>query len=463
MSVRVSRAPHRVLVARLPDWDGEDAAAFAPVLEAIDLLTPYVEVLEPGVVAIPLRAGAGDEATFCERLIDTVTALVDQDCVIGVADSLFAAVLAAREGRIVPPGADAAFLAGRDIGDLTATGLVEAETCATLRHLGVDTLGAFAALPGAAVAERFGAPARRAQLLAAGQLARPLVPRPADPDLVARDTPEVPYASVEQAAVAARPLAEQLLKVLADRNLSCTRVTITAHTTNGLTRERTWQVDPTATAANLARRVRWQLEGWRPHHTDTDETDDERAGIAVLELAPGGLISALEAGRGLWEAKHPAAVRAEAALRHAQTLLGPDALVLAVLTDGRDLTERAGTAAWEIEAPPVAPSGPWPGALPDPPPALVGTGAGEPAGVLDAAGAPVQALARGGLTATPALVSLGARRVRIVAWAGPWPVAERWWGPGARRYTRLQVELADGTAALLVCEDGRWTVAGWYD
>jgi protein ImuB len=99
--------------------------------------------------------------------------------------------------------------------------------------------------------------------------------------------------------------------------------------------------------------------------------------------------------------------------------------------------------------------------VPPPPPALVGTG--EPVEVLDASGGPVRILARGDLTATPATAVSGGRRIRVVAWAGPWPVTERWWSPAARRYARLQVELADGSAALLVCEGGRWTVGGWYD
>lgn len=453
MSVQVVRAPSRTLVARLPDWDREDAAAFAPVLDALDLLTPYVEVLEPGAVAVPLRRGAGDEAAFCEALIDTVAGLVDQDCVTGVADGLFAAVLAADEGRIVPSGGDAAFLAARDIADLRATGLVEPETCETLRHLGIDTLGAFAALPGAAVAERFGAAARRAQLLAAGRLARPLVPRPADPDLTVTETPEDPYETIEQAVFAARPLAERLLAALDRRNLTCTRLTVTARTAADLTRQRTWQIDPAATAADISRRVRWQLEGWL--------LAGETGAVVSLELAPGGLLGLVEAGRGLWDVKDPATARAEAALRHAQTLLGPEAVRIAAPTDGRDLTERAGTAAWEAEAPPTPPTGPWPGMLPDPPPTLVDTA--EPVSVLDASGAPVQALARGDLSATPALIALDRKRIPIVAWAGPWPVAERWWSPAARRYARLQVELADGSAALLACEGGQWKAVGWYD
>ncbi|THV42037.1 DNA polymerase Y family protein [Glycomyces buryatensis] len=459
MSATVTRAMARTLVARLPDWDRDDVAAFAPVLDALDLLTPYVEVLEPGAVAVPLRPGAGDEAAFCETLIDTISALTDQDCVTGVADGLFAAVLAAREGRLVPAGGDAAFLAGHPIDALTATGLVEAEVCETLRHLGIETLGAFVALPGQAVAERFGPLARRAQHLAAGRLARPLTPRPADPDLTVAETPDDPYGTIEQAVFAARPLAERLKTVLDERNLTCTRLTITARTVSGLIRERTWQVDPSASTADLARRVRWQLEGWgiAARGAATEGED----GVAVLALAPGGLIGLLEAGKGLWDAKNATTARAEAALRHTQTLLGPEAVRVATATDGRDLTERAVETAWEVEAPPPPASGPWPGALPDPPPAFIGDD--KPVTVLDVAGAPVTVAARGDLSATPALVVSGGKQTRVVAWAGPWPVHERWWSEESRRYARLQVELADGSAALLACEGGQWKAVGWYD
>ncbi|GAB3662076.1 DNA polymerase Y family protein [Glycomyces tarimensis] len=442
----------RVAVARLPDWKSEDAAAFEPVLDALDLVTPHIEVLEPGLVAMPLRKRIGDEAEFCERLIDTVTGLVDQDCLTGVADGLFAALLAARSGRIVRPGGDAAFLAPFDIADLQMTGLVDEETTETLRHLGIDTLGAFTALPGAAVAERFGARARQAQALAAGELARPLAIRQPEPELAVRIDAEEPYETVEQAAFAARPLAERLLETLGRRNLTCTRVAVTAHTVRGLARERTWQLDPSAPAVELARRVRWQLEGWL--------TDGGSDALAAIELTPGGLLGLVEAGKGLWEFKDAATVRAEAALRHAQGLLGPDNVRIAVETDGRDLAERCELDTWggKIAA---RRTGPWPGTLPDPPPALAGTG--EDVKVLAADGTPVSVAARGAMSATPALVSLSGKRIPVIAWAGPWPVTERWWNEGARRYARLQVELADGRAALLYLENRRWKVAGWYD
>jgi protein ImuB len=52
----------------------------------------------------------------------------------------------------------------------------------------------------------------------------------------------------------------------------------------------------------------------------------------------------------------------------------------------------------------------------------------------------------------------------VVAWAGPWPVDERWWDPtDHRRLARFQVVTEDGTARLLILDGGRWFVDAVYD
>src|SRR5205823_4689340 len=78
---------------------------------------------------------------------------------------------------------------------------------------------------------------------------------------------------------------------------------------------------------------------------------------------------------------------------------------------------------------------------------------------------------RGGASAEPARLSIdGGRWTDVVAWAGPWPTDERWWGStpsepkrsggetrggdARRRRARWQVVTADGTAHLLCLEDG---------
>jgi len=59
----------------------------------------------------------------------------------------------------------------------------------------------------------------------------------------------------------------------------------------------------------------------------------------------------------------------------------------------------------------------------------------------------------------PAAPELG-----VQAWAGPWPIDELWWDPaGARQVARFQVVGMDGSAWLLVVEQGQWWTEARYD
>jgi protein ImuB len=52
----------------------------------------------------------------------------------------------------------------------------------------------------------------------------------------------------------------------------------------------------------------------------------------------------------------------------------------------------------------------------------------------------------------------------VASWAGPWPVDEQWWDEAAaRRIARFQVVGVDGSAWLMVVEDGRWFTEARYD
>ena len=72
---------------------------------------------------------------------------------------------------------------------------------------------------------------------------------------------------------------------------------------------------------------------------------------------------------------------------------------------------------------------------------------------------------RAQVSAPPARVSVdGGPWLEVTAWAGPWPVAERWWRPRlARRRARFQLVTGDGTAWLAVVQDGRWLIEAKYD
>jgi protein ImuB len=52
----------------------------------------------------------------------------------------------------------------------------------------------------------------------------------------------------------------------------------------------------------------------------------------------------------------------------------------------------------------------------------------------------------------------------VDAWAGPWPVEERWWDAAqARAVQRFHVVDADGMAWLLMLDRHRWWVEARYD
>ena len=90
--------------------------------------------------------------------------IVDEEATIGVADGLFAALLAARSGLIVPPGGTADFL-----GPWSVATLARPDLAVTLQRLGVATLERFAALPAASISDRFGADTAACHAVARGE------------------------------------------------------------------------------------------------------------------------------------------------------------------------------------------------------------------------------------------------------------------------------------------------------
>ena len=71
---------------------------------------------------------------------------------------------------------------------------------------------------------------------------------------------------------------------------------------------------------------------------------------------------------------------------------------------------------------------------------------------------------RGLLSAVPDSVSIkGKLPTAITAWAGPWPLDERWWDPERhRRLARFQLTTERGTALLAVVENQQWWITAVY-
>ncbi|WP_446216074.1 DNA polymerase Y family protein [Micromonospora sp. IBHARD004] len=478
------RCPQLTVVEYDP---GRDARAFEPVVAAVEEVAAGVEVVRPGACALAARGPSrylGGEEAAAERIIEHVAQSCAVESQVGIADGVFAAGLAARDGRIVPPGGTPEFLAALPVEALGRPALVD-----LLRRLGVRTLGDFAALPAGDVLARFGFDGALVHRLAAGQDHRPLAVRQPPADLTVTADHDEPIDRVDAAAFAARTLAEQLHERLAAYGLACTRLGIEAVTAHGQELHRVWRHDGLLTAAAIADRVRWQLDGWLSGSTGRGGARPTRptAGIIRLRLVPDGVLAQAGLQPGLWGETGEERERAHRALSRVQGILGPEAVVTAVLGGGRSPADQTRLVPWGDErlparpGPPALPDEPaaagadraagrgggippWPGRLPPPAPAVV-LPSPLAAAVHDAAGEPVVVSARLAVSAAPARLTVGTGRpAEIVGWAGPWPVDERWWAPAeARRRARFQVCLADGAALLLAVEAGQWLVEAIYD
>ena len=486
------RCPDVAVLERDPD---REARLFEPVAAALEGLTPRVEVAGPGVVAFPTRGPSrffgGDPDMAAKVLDDVEPVLAGRGAArVGIADGIFAARLAARSTAaidgpvIVPVAASAEFLRPFPITALERPTLTD-----VLVRLGLHTLGDFADLAAGDVIGRFGRDGQIAHRLASGDDDHPPDLRRPAPDLAVTWMFEPAAERIDRCAFAAKALADELHAALAADGLACIRIAIEAETDNGEEHVRLWRHEGALSAAAIADRARWQLDGWlgmaARRAPEVNEIAESGHGIRRLTLIPDEVVPASGRQLGFWGGRAERADDVTRVVARLQGMLGAEAVSVPEWRGGRtsaeqitlvpaaavDLgEERPATSATWIDQP-------WPGRLPTPSPAKV-LDDPLPVQVVDAVGRPVQVSGRGELSAPPDRVATDeaadrvatdrdrrrTRRARsITAWAGPWPAEERWWDPASvRRRARLQVVLDDDTAHLLVVEQGGWFVEASY-
>ncbi|GAA4960818.1 DNA polymerase Y family protein [Actinoplanes utahensis] len=344
------RCPHLIVVEHDP---GRDARAFEPVVAAVEEVVAGVEVLRPGVCAAAVRGPAryfGGEEAAAERIVEQVALACAVECQIGIADGVFAAGIAARTGRVVEAGRSGDFLYG-----VPVEALEEPQLTDLLKRLGIKTLGEFARLPAGDVLTRFGFEGALAHRLASGADHRPLAVRKPPPDLAVEETYDEVLERVDVAAFAGRALAERLHDRLAAHGLACTRLGIEAVTADGQELFRVWRHDGLLTAAAIAERVRWQLDGWL---TGARRGGPARptAGLVRLRLVPDGVLAHAGLQPGLWGETGDERERAHRAFSRVQGLLGPEAVVMPVIGGGRSADDQVRLVPWGDEREPERPA-----------------------------------------------------------------------------------------------------------
>jgi protein ImuB len=464
--------------------DTADARAFEPVVRAVEELVPRLVLERPGQLSFPTRGPSryfgGDDALGA-RIVARVRELEVADVRAGIAEGTFAAGLAARgtEERaldvlVVPPGESPAYLAPWPVtvlaGSVDAAFGGGADLVDLLARLGLRTLGAFAALPAAAVLGRFGPPGALAHRLACGEVEHEPVATVPPEELLESIELDPPATRVDEAAFAAKVLADRMLARLDALGLCCARVVVEAETEHGERLTRCWRHEGALTPSSLVTRVRWQLDAWLL-------TDTVTAGLTRLTLAPDDLGPATGRQLGFWGGDPAAADRAGRALTRVQGMLGPDAVATAVPAGGRTPVEQVRWVPWgevrdDASTAPAprasAPPAPWPGGVPGPAPARI-FDPPMPADLLDADGAPVTVSGRGEPSAAPAGLwceALPGGGGALRGWSGPWAHDLRWWDHRRRRALWQVVVGADddtGVACLVVLERGHAAVEAIYD
>lgn len=473
-----ARCPELELLPAAPD---AEARVFEPVVATVTAFSPRVEIVRPGVVALATRGPSryfGGDAALVSRLAaavrDTLTRIAPGDrredrCRAGIADGLFAALLAASRRVVVPPGDSAAFLAPFGIAMLDRPELTD-----LLLRLGITTLGALAELDERDVLDRFGTDGARAHRLARGLDERPLVTHPPRAELQVTQPFDPPAERVDMVAFAGRGLAESLHQLLQRAGLVCVQLAVEVATAHDEHQLRLWRhLDGAFTPAAMVDRLRWQLEGW------WNGPDSPTAGVSLVRLHADECAPVGEVQPDLWDTTDTIDAQVRRTLGRVQGLLGQARVRTAVIGGGRTPQDQVRLVAWGDPREPARPglpgtvtvrvptgveTPPWPGRLPPPAPAVVHADA-LPADVRDRADEPVGVTARCTATAEPSRVSIAAGPwLDVVGWAGPWPVDERWWDAAqARRRARFQMALSDGTAHLLALQGGRWWVEATYD
>lgn len=479
--------PHAVLVDDDPD---RDARCFEPVVRSVGTLVPLLDVESPGSLLMGTRGPSryvGGDAALAVRLaelahvglagatpIDPVRLLATGGGLgVGIADGRIAATLAARaairrgESVVVAPGAraTAAFLAPHPIAMLAAVGGCDVGLVDLLQRLGLRRFGDVAALAPHHLVDRFGAVGDTVHRLVSGTDDTPPSALPPPPDLTITRQFDDAVGQFDMLVFAAKSLVDEVARHFVERGQLCTRLRVEAETEHGETSVRSWHRAEGMNDVAMVDRVRWQLDGW------INGDDPPSAGITKLSLIPLEVRSDAGTQEGFWGGRTAADEAATRAITRVMGLVGPTGVTVASWCGGRDprqqyrmvpVADIGGDDEVVRTRPDSAP--PWAGAVPTPSPAFVHH---EPIAVyvVDADDRVVTVSGRGAVSAPPSTLRRDERVEPIEAWAGPWPLEERWWDTRSRRVARFQlvVESPNGPRAYLAeVSAGRWWLVAEY-
>lgn len=480
--------PALCIVDHDPD---RDARRFEPLVRAVSEIAPRLEVITPGRLQLaargPSRYFGGDHA-FAERLIELIVEIEPTASRgVGVADGQIAAAVAAQLAartesgvRIVAAGESTSFLAPLPVEWLMHLGEASGELVDLFKRLGLQRFGDLAALSVADVVARFGATGLLAHRIANADDPRPLSSAGPPVDRVTDHHFDHPAELLDSVIFVGKRLADQLCASLAREGMVCVRIEVTIESEHGDRSQRLWYRDQGLSAQAMVERIRWQLDGWVGQHSRSANADDASAdgiigGVTLLRLDPIDVRPDDGVQGGIWGGRSKADDDAARAIVRLSGIAGNTAVRVPEWLGGRLPAERYrwvpadGVDLEEASVRLDRGDAPWPGSLRLAPAVVLQQPI--PVELVDGSGKRLMVNGRGLLSGEPARMrfpSDGSDVVRPVerqvsAWAGPWPVEQRWWdSQRSRRLARLQLVTEGGDAWLVGVEQGRWGVLAHY-
>jgi protein ImuB len=479
--LRIREAQARCPSLTVMPYDADlDHRAFEPVIAAVEAIVPGAQLIRPGTLAVKARGPSryyGGEAEAAAAVLAVVAGAhpvgggadapppPGSIARVGIADTLFAAEQLAKARmrgpedvvRVVPPGQARAFLA-----PLPLSVFDRPELATVLRRLGIHTLEHFAGLDALDVRDRFGEEGERLHALASGRDPRDVEARTPPPDLGGEAVFEAPLDRVDQIAFAFRQVADDIVARLRAASLVATAIRVEIGLEDVGVRERSWLHPRWFTASDIVDRVRWQIQG-------NGRTEGLEAAVERIRVEPESVDAMSRHEQGLWG--NGTDERVHHGLSRVQSMVGHEGVLTARVTGGRMPGQRQLFVPWGDRPPggekavETAATLPWPGSIPGPAPSVVFPEP-RPVVVTGPDGRSVDVDDRGAFTTPPARFGMGERPERVSpvsAWAGPWPVSERWWDSTARSLQRVQLVDETGRAWLLVLAAHRWWAEAVYD
>lgn len=445
------------------------------VLSGLHDTVAQVSVIEPGLIVMKSSGLAryyGSEHRAGAQLLRALDAEIGQiPARVTTADTLFAATVATRYAAtdstpvcVISPGGDAHFLAPLPLSVLDNPRLVS-----MLTQLGLTQLADFAALDALHVQDRFGLEAALLHSCARGVDPRMTSPSdiPASTDCTWKG--DTPLARSDALSFALRGTVDNFLRGLVASHVVCTIVSITLVDDRGTHHSQVWSHPRFFDAADLVNRVRWQWESIARESTE----EYQEGGIHEVTFQARSPERLFGHEPGLWGGGETDA-RIEHAIAHVQSRLGHQSVGHAVLHPGHSFHEREQIIPWGVadstdqytpESQQERPEA-FVAELPKPLPATVFQPP-QPVSLHDQWGNPLSLDTDGSsLGGLPSQMLSGSNTRQVVAWAGPWPVLERWWDSAHSRCRyRLQLLDQQGVGWLVSQDqtDGHWQIEARYD